>query len=59
MQCFVLFCQYYADANEAESWIKEKMPLVTSKDYGKDEPSAKVCLAILLLKIVDSYLNDL
>ena len=34
--------QYYADANEAESWMKEKMPLVCSEDYGNDEPSAKV-----------------
>ena len=34
--------QYYADANEAESWMKEKMPLACSQDYGTDEASAKV-----------------
>jgi spectrin beta len=34
--------QYYADANEAESWIREKMPLVCSEDYGRDEGTAKV-----------------
>ena len=34
--------QYYSDANEAESWMKEKEPLVTSDDYGRDEASAKV-----------------
>ena len=34
--------QYYTDANEAESWIREKMPLVCSTDFGKDEPTAKV-----------------
>lgn len=34
--------QYYCDANEAESWMKEKMPLVSSEDYGNDEPSATV-----------------
>ena len=34
--------QYYADANEAESWMKEKMPLVCSDDYGKDEAGAQV-----------------
>ena len=34
--------QYYSDANEAESWMKEKEPLVTSNDYGRDEASAKV-----------------
>ncbi|XP_053397817.1 spectrin alpha chain, non-erythrocytic 1-like isoform X2 [Mercenaria mercenaria] len=37
--------QYYADANEAESWMKEKMPLVTSDDYGKDEGSAQTLLS--------------
>jgi len=34
--------QYYSDANEAESWMKEKEPLVRSTDYGRDEASAKV-----------------
>jgi len=33
--------QYYMDANEAESWMREKMPLVLSEDYGKDQPTAK------------------
>ena len=42
---FYLCTQYYADANEAESWMKEKMPLVTSDDYGKDEASAKALLS--------------
>lgn len=27
--------QYYADANEAESWMKEKEPIVANVDYGK------------------------
>lgn len=26
--------QYYADANEAESWMKEKEPIVANTDYG-------------------------
>lgn len=34
--------QYFADANEAESWMKEKEPIVGSTDYGKDEDSAEV-----------------
>lgn len=34
--------QYYSDAQEAESWMKEKEPLVSSGDYGKDEDSAQV-----------------
>ncbi|XP_057323872.1 spectrin beta chain, non-erythrocytic 1 isoform X4 [Microplitis mediator] len=36
--------QYYTDANEADSWINEKMSLVTSNDYGVDEPSAQALL---------------
>ena len=39
------FSKYYADANEAESWMREKMPLVSSQDYGRDESSAKVTLS--------------
>ncbi|GCB86460.1 hypothetical protein scyTo_0027173, partial [Scyliorhinus torazame] len=33
--------QYFADANEAESWMREKEPVVGSVDYGKDEDSAE------------------
>ncbi|XP_076313686.1 LOW QUALITY PROTEIN: spectrin beta chain, non-erythrocytic 5-like [Tachypleus tridentatus] len=40
----ILAHQYHADANEAESWMREKLPLVSSKDYGKDEPSAQALL---------------
>ena len=40
--------QYYSDANEAESWMKEKEPLVTSDDYGRDEASAKVIYVSLV-----------
>ncbi|XP_033642963.1 spectrin alpha chain, non-erythrocytic 1-like isoform X1 [Asterias rubens] len=36
--------QYFADANEAESWMKEKEPIVTSEDYGKDEDTAESLL---------------
>ena len=32
--------QYYADANEAESWMKEKGALVSSDDCGKDLSTA-------------------
>lgn len=35
--------QYFAEANEAESWMKEKEPIVANPDYGKDEDSAEVC----------------
>ena len=36
--------QFYADANEADSWMNEKMTLVASEDYGVDEPSAQALL---------------
>ncbi|KAI5640829.1 spectrin repeat domain-containing protein [Phthorimaea operculella] len=37
--------QFYGDANEAESWMKEKRPLVASSDIGVDAPSAGALLA--------------
>ena len=37
--------QFYSDANEAESWLKEKRPLVSSTDCGSDEPGAASLLA--------------
>ena len=40
----VCFPQYYTQSNEAESWMKDKKPLVSSRDYGKDEDSAEVLL---------------
>lgn len=46
--------QYYADANEAESWIKEKEPIVSSTDYGKDEDSSEA-----LLKKHEALMSDL
>ena len=36
--------QYYADADEAEAWLKEKMPLVCSDDYGRDETGSQALL---------------
>ncbi len=46
--------QYYADANEADSWMKEKEPLVEQQEYGKDEDSAEA-----LLKKHEALLSDL
>ena len=43
--------QYYADANEAESWMNEKLPLVQSDDFGKDEATAKVCHSLFTVYI--------
>ena len=36
--------QFYADANEADSWLNEKMSILASSDYGSDEPSAQALL---------------
>lgn len=46
--------QYFADANEAESWMREKEPLVASSDYGKDEDSSES-----LLKKHEALVSDL
>uniref|UniRef100_A0A4W3J812 Spectrin alpha, non-erythrocytic 1 n=1 Tax=Callorhinchus milii TaxID=7868 RepID=A0A4W3J812_CALMI len=46
--------QYFADANEAESWMREKEPVVGSPDYGKDEDSAEA-----LLKKHEALMSDL
>ncbi|XP_045489789.1 spectrin beta chain, non-erythrocytic 1 isoform X1 [Pieris rapae] len=37
--------QFYGDANEAESWMKEKRALVASDDCGVDAPGAAALLA--------------
>lgn len=36
--------QFYADANEADSWLHEKLALVSSNDCGTDGLSAKALL---------------
>lgn len=46
--------QYFADANEAESWMREKIPLVSNVDYGKDEDSSEA-----LLKKHEALVSDL
>ncbi|XP_041369234.1 spectrin alpha chain-like isoform X2 [Gigantopelta aegis] len=46
--------QYFADANEAESWMREKEPLAANTDYGKDEDSAEA-----LLKKHEAFMSDL
>lgn len=32
---------FYAEANEAEIWMREKRPILASSDYGKDEDSVQ------------------
>jgi spectrin alpha len=36
--------QYFADASEAESWMREKEPLAGNADYGKDEDASEALL---------------
>jgi len=46
--------QYFADANEAESWMREKESIAGSLDYGKDEDSSEA-----LLKRHKAFMSDL
>ena len=53
--------QYHHDANEAESWMKEKMQLAISEDCGKDEPSASALIQrhSRLEEEVNAYESDI
>ncbi|NXX16052.1 SPTN5 protein, partial [Podargus strigoides] len=44
LQAAALIKQYFADIDEANSWLRERQPLLASKDYGKDESSAEALL---------------
>ena len=35
------FLQYFTEVGEAEAWIAEKMALVSSTDYGKNEDATE------------------
>jgi len=49
--------QYFTDAAEAESWMREKEPIVDSKDYGKDEDAAEALLKkhLALMTDIEAY----
>lgn len=49
--------QYMAEANEAESWMREKEPIVGSKEYGRDEDAAEALLKKheALMSDIDAY----
>ena len=38
----MLLFQFYSEITEAEVWMKEKIPSLTSPDLGKDEDSVQV-----------------
>ncbi|XP_077320667.1 spectrin beta chain, non-erythrocytic 5 isoform X3 [Lithobates pipiens] len=44
LEMAALIKQYFADANEADSWIREHFALLSNEDYGKDESSAEAIL---------------
>lgn len=53
--------QFYAEVAEAESWINEKRPLVTSPDLGKDEDTVQVLTKKLdaLYLDIDNFNNSI
>ncbi|OCT68556.1 spectrin beta chain, non-erythrocytic 5 [Xenopus laevis] len=44
LEVAALIKQYFADADEADSWLRERFPLLSNEDYGKDESSAEAML---------------
>lgn len=56
-----MFLQYFADVDEANSWLRERQPLLASKDYGKDESSAEALLHrhLRLEKEIAAYSSEM
>lgn len=47
------FClQFYAEISVAESWMDEKMPILNSTEYGKDEDGVQVCGIMVSINFV-------
>ncbi|NWJ06160.1 SPTN5 protein, partial [Crypturellus undulatus] len=61
LQAAALIKQYFADIDEANSWLREIQPLLTSKDYGKDESSAEALLHrhLRLEKEIAAYSSEM
>ncbi|XP_069714086.1 spectrin beta chain, non-erythrocytic 5 [Phaenicophaeus curvirostris] len=61
LQAAAVVKQYFADIDEANSWLQERQPLLTSKDYGKDESSAEALLHrhLRLEKEIASYSSEM
>uniref|UniRef100_A0A8C5IUB0 Calponin-homology (CH) domain-containing protein n=1 Tax=Junco hyemalis TaxID=40217 RepID=A0A8C5IUB0_JUNHY len=53
--------QYFADVDEADSWLRERQPLLASKDYGKDESGAEALLHrhLRLEKEIAAYSSEM
>ena len=52
--------QYFAEVTEANSWLSDRKPLLTSEDYGKDESSAGALLQrhLRLEKEMGAYFTE-
>ncbi|KAM6274075.1 spectrin beta chain, non-erythrocytic 5 [Porphyrio hochstetteri] len=61
LQAAALIKQYFADIDEANSWLRERHPLLASKDYGKDESSAEALLHrhLRLEKEIAAYSSEM
>ncbi|NWZ04188.1 SPTN5 protein, partial [Agelaius phoeniceus] len=61
LQAAALIKQYFADIDEADSWLRERQPLLASKDYGKDESSAEALLHrhLRLEKEIAAYSSEM
>lgn len=53
--------QYFADVAEANSWLGDRKPLLTSEDRGKDESSTAVLLQrhLRLEKEMAAYASEM
>ncbi|NXK06704.1 SPTN5 protein, partial [Herpetotheres cachinnans] len=61
LQAAALIKQYFADIDEANSWLRERQPLLASKDYGKDESSTEALLHrhLRLEKEIAAYSSEM
>ncbi|XP_027737533.1 spectrin beta chain, non-erythrocytic 5 [Empidonax traillii] len=61
LQAAALIKQYFADIDEANSWLRERQPLLASQDYGKDESSAEALLHrhLRLEKEIAAYSSEM
>ncbi|XP_029453305.1 spectrin beta chain, non-erythrocytic 5 [Rhinatrema bivittatum] len=61
LQVAALIKQYFADVDEAESWLQERQHILRSEDYGKDESSTEALLQrhLRLEKEVDAYSSEM
>ncbi|KAM9354795.1 spectrin beta chain, non-erythrocytic 5 [Pholidichthys leucotaenia] len=61
LQAAATIKQYFADVAEANSWLGDRKPLVTSDDYGKDESGTAVLLQrhLRLEKEMAAYASEI